>query len=218
MRSGTYCIVFLHAVLEALALVLREAVRDPLTNLLTARPFRRCLAGEAMRSDAGGGSFSIVYLDADGFKAINDRFGHAAGDRVLAELGALLERHLAAAEVAARNGGDEFCLLLSGTGKERAVERALRLCDAIRTHDFCVAARLTASIGVAVYPHDATTPGELLAIADAAMYASKRHGRDCVSFAVSPGAYASRRSEAARGLSRSPWRCRLISGESFGRF
>ena len=208
----------LQALLHAIALVLREAVHDPLTDLLTPRAFRRCLAGETQRACAGGVSFSVLFVDADGFKDVNDRFGHVAGDRALCALASLLERHLiAGADVAGRNGGDEFCMLLSATNQERAVERALALCDAIREHDFGVPVRLTASIGVAVYPHDGTTAGELLEIADAAMYHSKREGRDRVSFTVSPGAYASCRSEAGRRQSRSPWRCRLTSGESFGR-
>ena len=192
-----------------------DAEYDLLTGLLTPRAFRRHLAGEAGRARTRGDSaFCVWYADTDGFKAVNDRFGHRAGDGVLQAIAALIGAHVVRGlDVAARNGGDEFCALLRATGKGRAIERAQALCDAVRAHDFGVAARITASLGVAAFPHDGTTPHALFEVADAAMYYSKRAGGDRVSFAAAPGVYASFRPEAAGAPSRSPERCRSTSGE-----
>jgi diguanylate cyclase (GGDEF)-like protein len=133
----------------------------------------------------------------------------------LCAIATLLEEHLIRhVDFASRNGGDEFCALLCATPKGRAIERAQAFCDAVRAHDFGVAGQITVSIGVAGYPHDGTTAGALLEVADATMYHSKREGRDRVSFAALPGTYASLRAKAAPRLSRSPLRCRSNCAES----
>jgi diguanylate cyclase (GGDEF)-like protein len=93
-------------------------------------------------------------------------------------------------DAAARNGGDEFCALIRGASKSAAIERARRYCEAVRSHDFGIPVRVTASVGVATFPYDAATSSELLEVADAAMYHSKREGRDRVSFALERGRYA----------------------------
>ncbi len=192
-----------------------DAARDPLTGLLSPSAFRRCLAEETMRAAGGDRALCVWYADTDGFKDVNDRFGHRAGDAVLQTVATLLESHLVAGlDFAARDGGDEFCALLRATGKRRAIERAQAFCDALRACDFGVPVRVTASVGVAAFPHDATTARALLDVADAAMYRSKRDGRDRVSFAASPGVYASLRPEAARRLSRTHLLCRSSFGES----
>lgn len=182
-----------------------DAARDPLTGLLSPRAFRAYLEEEVLRAAGGSRAFGVWYADADGFKEINDRFGHRAGDAVLQRVATLLERHLiAGVDCAARDGGDEFCALLRATGKRSAIERAQAFCDEVRACDFGVPLRVTASVGVAAFPYDATTASALLDVADAAMYCSKRDGRDRVSFAASPDVYASLRPEAARRLSRTP--------------
>lgn len=192
-----------------------DAEYDPLTGLLSPRAFHRRLTEETKRARSRGDvAFCLWYADTDGFKAINDRFGHRAGDGVLQAIAALIDTHVVRGlDVAARNGGDEFCALLRATGKGRALERAQALCDALRVHDVGVAARVTASLGVAAYPHDGTTPHALIEVADAAMYCSKRGGCDRVSFASSPGVYATFRPKAAGASSRSPERWRSKSGE-----
>ena len=183
--------------------------------MLSPRAFRRYLDEETARAADGDRTFCVWYADTDGFKDVNDRFGHRAGDAVLQTVAALLERHLVAGlDFAARDGGDEFCALLRATGKRRAIERAQAFCDAVRGCDFGVPVRVTASVGVAAFPHDATTANALLDVADAAMYRSKRDGRDRVSFAASPGIYASLGPEAARRLSRTHLQCRSSFGES----
>ncbi len=171
-----------------------DAARDPLTGLLSARAFRHRLAEETSRAGSGGRTFCLWYADTDCFKEVNDRFGHRAGDGVLQRVASLLDGHLVAGlDVAARHGGDEFCALLRVTEKRRAIERAQAFCDAVRGGDFGVPVRVTASVGVAAFPHDAATANALLDVADAAMYCSKRSGRDRVSFAASPGVYATLR-------------------------
>jgi diguanylate cyclase (GGDEF)-like protein len=195
-----------------------DAMLDGLTGLLCSRAFRRTLRDEVARSAAARGRrvLCLWFVDADCFKAVNDRCGHPGGDDVLRALAALLESHLIAdVDLAARNGGDEFCALLRGASKSRAIERAQAFCEAVRRYDFGVPMRVTTSVGVAAYPYDAASSSALLETADAAMYHSKRCGGDRVSFVVASGAFASVRAEAARELSRSPSRCRSILGDSF---
>lgn len=192
-----------------------DAARDALTGLLSNGAFRRLLDREAARGANGDRSLCLWYADTDGFKEVNDRFGHRAGDTVLRNVAAVLERHLiAGVDVAARTGGDEFCALLQATGKRRGIERAQAFCDAVRVSGLGLSVRVTVSVGVAAFPHDATTAHALLDAADAAMYRSKRDGRDRVSFCTSPGIYASLPPEAARRLSRTFVRCRSSSGGS----
>jgi diguanylate cyclase (GGDEF)-like protein len=110
---------------------------------------------------------------------------------VLQHMARLLENHaLPPMDFAGRNGGDEFCALISNAHKVSAIERAKRFCDAVRACDFGVDVQVTASVGVAAYPYDAAEANELLEIADAAMYHSKRSGRDRVSFAVERSSFA----------------------------
>ncbi len=106
-------------------------------------------------------------------------------------MAALLRDHVVpGVDLAARNGGDEFCAIVRGAHKVAAIERAQRFCEAVREHDFRVSVPITASIGVASYPYDAAGAGELLELADAAMYHSKRAGRNRVSFTVDGVSFA----------------------------
>ena len=169
-----------------------DATYDGLTGVLAPRAFRRYLHEELAKAAASGGTItSLWFVDTDRFKSVNDRFGHRAGDAVLQGMAALLEASLVPdLDVAARNGGDEFCALIRGVGKSAAVERARTFCESVRSHDFGIPMRVTASVGVATFPFDAASSSELLEAADAAMYHSKREGRDRVSFAVERGRYA----------------------------
>ena len=163
-----------------------DATYDGLTGLLTPRAFRDRLRSDAARLHLRAASIlSLWFIDTDHFKDVNDSCGHAAGDRVLQRMASLLRAHAVAdLDVVARNGGDEFCAIVHDVQKTVAIERAQALCDAVRKTDFGVPIRVTASIGVAALPFDAHDANELLEVADAAMYHSKRSGRDRVSFAV----------------------------------
>jgi len=163
-----------------------DSTYDALTGLLAPRAFRARLREEVARALSGEGpALSLWFLDTDGFKNVNDALKHAAGDRVLQQIGEVLRRHLQPElDLAARNGGDEFCALVRGVPKTRSVLRAQALCAAVREADFGISLPLSASIGVASFPSDAGTANELLELADGAMYHSKRNGRNRVSFAV----------------------------------
>ncbi|MEA2787350.1 MAG: hypothetical protein QOF71_3454 [Candidatus Eremiobacteraeota bacterium] len=177
----------------------RSAEYDGLTGLLTPRAFRRQLSDLVDRARfIACGRLALLFVDTDRFKQWNDRYGHAAGDTLLREIANVL-RSAAASEhdLVARNGGDEFCLVFAETDKATAIERAGELCGRIAALDFPRlrpqdvqagdALRITASIGVAAFPLDASTANDLLERADAAMYHSKQSGRDGVSYADAGG-------------------------------
>lgn len=169
-----------------------NATYDGLTGLYTPRAFRDLLARELSAARlTRDTALALWFIDTDRFKCVNDTYGHAAGDAVLQRMAALLREHLIeGVDLAARNGGDEFCAVLRNVHKLAAIDRAQRFCAAVRTCRFGVDVAITASIGVAAYPYDAAEAGELLEAADAAMYHSKREGRDRVSFAIERGSFA----------------------------
>ena len=165
---------------------------DALTGLVSARALRTTLAQQieaARRRPAG--RLALLFIDTDRFKQWNDHYGHASGDSLLRELAHLLRAALTApADVAARNGGDEFCIIFADCEKSSAVERAERLRAAIAAADFQPLqpagirpdVRISASIGVACFPIDAGSSNALLEKADEAMYHSKKTGRDAVAY------------------------------------
>ena len=149
-------------------LILSEHARtDALTGLLNRRALDDRLA-EARDGDA------IVMCDLDHFKDLNDRDGHAAGDRVLAEFGALLTAALRGQDAAGRYGGEEFVLILAETSPEAALDVLLRM----RAAWFSAQPGLTFSSGIAAVA-DSTPSAVALAAADEALYASKQAGRNC---------------------------------------
>lgn len=169
-----------------------DATYDGLTGLLTPRAFRSRLRDEIARARFGTAKvLTLWFIDTDRFKSVNDNFGHAAGDAVLQGMAELLRAQgVPEVDIAGRNGGDEFCAIIHDAQKTVAIERAQSFCEAVRRHDFGVSQPITASVGVASYPHDARDANELLEVADAAMYHSKRTGRNRVSFAVNGTAFA----------------------------
>jgi diguanylate cyclase (GGDEF)-like protein len=165
-----------------------SAKTDPLTGLLNRRGFDECFEYELERARRGSGRFSIVLLDLDYFKFVNDRFGHAVGDGALERLGGVLMVTKRQIDTAARIGGEEFALLLPETNADGAYlvcERVRkRVREAFASDDFPggdigrMDAPLTVSLGAASFPHDGTNPEELLGGADQALYEAKRNGRD----------------------------------------
>ena len=148
---------------------------DPLTDVLNRRGFERELKRSLAYVKRYGASAALIYIDLDGFKPVNDRYGHAAGDAALKAVAATLERNVRASDVVARIGGDEFIILLWNVGRADAAAKAMALEAAVYstpvawgTSTFVV----VASAGVTqIGPLDA--PAEVLARADAAMYARK---------------------------------------------
>ena len=149
---------------------------DSLTGMLNRRAFFERITEELARGERTGLPVSVVLLDIDHFKPINDDFGHAEGDRALQAIAAQLHATVRADETVARYGGEEFALIAAGAGPAEAVELAERARAAIAR--VAVHARtLSASAGVATWPTDATTPDHLLEAADRALYVAKRSGR-----------------------------------------
>jgi two-component system cell cycle response regulator len=172
----------LHRILE------RQALVDGLTGLANRRAAEETLAVELARAIRFGSPLTLVMADLDGFKAVNDRFGHPAGDLVLREFAGVLEESLREIDLAARWGGEEFCLVLPGTDAAGASRLAERLRIALQERAILTpegaAVSVTASFGVAEYP-PLSTVDELVAAADAALYEAKRAGRNRVAIATS---------------------------------
>jgi diguanylate cyclase (GGDEF)-like protein/PAS domain S-box-containing protein len=164
----------------------RQAHFDELTRLPNRARLSKLLADAMAASDREGKLLAVCYLDLDHFKPVNDRFGHAAGDRLLVELAGRLRGALrgngAWSDAAARLGGDEFVLLLrAGTLEEArlAVERVLRVvCEPYALGPAAEGVRVTASVGATVYPLDRSDADTLLRHADHAMYSAKQSGRN----------------------------------------
>lgn len=165
-----------------------QATTDPLTGLPNHRSMVLALEQELERAGRYGGACSLLFLDLDHFKALNDSCGHLAGDSVLTEMVAPILDGLRSADVAGRWGGEEFVVILPETEVADAVIAAQRIREAVAAHLFSIGggARLTCSIGVATYPFDAGSPEALIEAADRAMYAAKRLGRNQVRTAVDP--------------------------------
>jgi diguanylate cyclase (GGDEF)-like protein/PAS domain S-box-containing protein len=148
-----------------------QASSDSLTGLANYRRLFEVLHSEICRSKRTGREFSLVLLDLDGLKKINDRFGHQAGDRALCRLGQTLKDCSRSIDTAARHGGDEFALVLPETGLAAATLVARRVCDLLEGEPS--EPGLSVSFGIASYPRDAETIGTLLYAADRALYALK---------------------------------------------
>ena len=185
-----------------------QATTDPLTSLPNHRPMTMALDQELERSQRYSRPCSILFLDLDHFKALNDSCGHLAGDTVLREMVTPIVQGLRSADVAGRWGGEEFVVLLPETDIEDALIAAERMRQLVSRHSFSIAGggHLTCSIGVASYPFDANSRDELIEAADRAMYAAKRLGRDQVRAAVDPSVIGFL-SEIRRGSSREKPRC-----------
>ncbi|HEU4321938.1 MAG TPA: diguanylate cyclase [Roseiflexaceae bacterium] len=160
----------------------RQALHDPLTGLYNRRYLDVIFPRELERVAGAGLPLSVVMADIDHFKQINDSLGHAAGDRVLKAVGAVLRAQVRGGDVVCRTGGEEFVLLLPGADQEAAAARAeqLRAAIAALTITDPPLPQVTISLGVASFPRHGKTPADLLAVADAALYRAKAAGRDRV--------------------------------------
>jgi diguanylate cyclase (GGDEF)-like protein len=166
----------------ALALVRerRTASTDPLTGLSNRRGFGDLLEQELEAASAERRPLSLLVLDCDDFKAVNDRGGHERGDRVLAEIGALIRARLGDGVAAARLGGDEFAVMLPDTDAGAAHVQADELRVALSRGLAEAGTTLHLSIGVATYPFDGPAGTHLLRAADQALYVAKASGKDLV--------------------------------------
>jgi diguanylate cyclase (GGDEF)-like protein len=162
-------------------------ITDDCTTLYNARHMGFILETEIYRSQRYNYEFSIVFIDLDHFKLVNDTHGHLVGSRLLAEIGEALKTNCRLIDFAFRYGGDEFVILLPQTSKENAINVARRLHKIIRETVWLTKdglnTRITPSVGVAAYPIDAKTKEGLLHLADEAMYLVKNTNRDNVAAA-----------------------------------
>jgi diguanylate cyclase (GGDEF)-like protein/PAS domain S-box-containing protein len=170
--------------IQRLEAQLREqAIRDPLTGLFNRRYLEETLARELSRAQRENQPLSVILLDIDHFKKLNDTFGHLAGDLVLRRLGELLRARTRHEDIACRYGGEEFLLILVNAPSEIAVKRAEQLrteFDELSIRREGQLLRATLSLGIAAYPQHGDTAESLLLAADKALYAAKSAGRNCV--------------------------------------
>lgn len=180
------------ALLEPAAFALESALRieraealsvtDDLTQLYNSRYLSQVLRRETKRAARSNRPLSLLFIDLDGFKTINDTHGHLLGSRALVEAAALIRRCARETDIVARYGGDEFALVLPDTGSEGAVAVGARVRERIAAHGFLrdrgLDIRLTVSVGVATLPAAAPSAEGLLHAADEAMYRVKEHGKN----------------------------------------
>ncbi|BDV43315.1 diguanylate cyclase response regulator [Geotalea uraniireducens] len=184
----------LQFLLEQSTLALENAARysiakdmlyvDELTGLFNYRYLDVSLDRETKRADRFGSAVSMIFIDIDFFKKVNDTHGHLVGSRVLHETGQLLKKSVREVDIVIRYGGDEFSIILVETGERGAATVAERIRRSIENHVFLAGdgldIRLTASLGYACYPDDTQSKMELLELADRAMYRGKEEGKNCI--------------------------------------
>jgi diguanylate cyclase (GGDEF)-like protein len=168
--------------LESTSSKLKEtSFRDEVTGLYNRRFFAIRLEEEISRHRRFNHPVSVVLLDLDGFKAVNDDLGHAVGDDTLRDVAQILQKYSRGINVVSRYGGDEFAILLVETSKAGARRYAERIRDVVSKFRFAHGMPVTASLGVASLPDDDVATGDdLIKLADEALYAAKRSGKNQV--------------------------------------
>ena len=166
------------------------SVTDDLTQLYNSRYLNQVLRRETKRASRSGRSLSLLFIDLDGFKAVNDTHGHLCGSRTLVEAAAVIKGSARETDVVSRFGGDEFALILPDTGGEGAFAVGERIRERVAEFEFLaqdgLKIRLTASVGVATLPDVAASAEELVQAADSAMYQVKDHGKNGIQAAGVP--------------------------------
>ncbi len=164
-------------------------IRDDLTNLLTQRSFFIELERHIARRNAepDRGCVSVIMMDLDHFKQVNDTYGHLVGSQTIKQVGELIEASIRESDVAARYGGEEYIAYMPGAPSDVARRIAGRIREAVETHEILVTRkssevrlRVTISIGVSTYPFDSVDPVDLIEKADLALYRAKTEGRNRV--------------------------------------
>jgi diguanylate cyclase (GGDEF)-like protein len=176
------------------ALLLKRAealsVTDDLTRLYNSRYLNLVLRRETKRASRSGRPLSLLFIDLDGFKAVNDTYGHLFGSAALVEAAAVIRSSARETDVVSRFGGDEFALVLPDTGGEGAFAVGERIREKVAAHRFLAGngldIHLTVSVGVATLPDVAASTEELVQAADKAMYQVKESGKNGIQAAIAP--------------------------------
>ncbi len=163
--------------------VKEQAITDPMTGLFNRRYFEDFIKKEAIRSNRQNQKFTVISLDLDHLKQINDVYGHNYGDIAIKAIANVLKNNARSIDIAARMGGEEFNLILPGVDSQGGLVAAERIRKAIESVELEKIEHVTASIGVATYLEHSDDIDELLELADQAMYESKRNGRNQVTLA-----------------------------------
>ncbi len=159
----------------------QQAITDGLTGLKTHRFFMEALSAEWKRATRAGRSFSLVLIDLDRFKFVNDFHGHLAGDAVLQRIARVLEQNCRRSDVVSRYGGDEFVVMMPETTLDQAVQLAGKLRYCVENEPLLREKNITGSFGLSTFPTHGSTPQDLIQMADSAMYISKHQGGNRVS-------------------------------------
>jgi diguanylate cyclase (GGDEF)-like protein len=186
VRLGTFLVItFLLSTLKYALEQEKELARtDPLTGIANRRYFIELANAEINRASRYKHSFTVVHIDLDNFKAVNDRFGHSVGDALLRLVASTIRNNIRATDIVARLGGDEFVILLPETGPEPAgviTEKIQKISlDLMRKNEWPV----TLSLGVVTFIQPPSTVDEMLKISDGLMYAAKNHGKNTIKYEV----------------------------------
>ncbi|MEQ8350878.1 MAG: diguanylate cyclase [Leptospiraceae bacterium] len=159
--------------------MMKNSMTDELTMLYNRRYFDRCLRREMKRAERHQVPVSLLVLDLDDFKQINDNYGHSAGDMVMRKVGQVLKLMLRQEDYPCRFGGEEFAVVLPHTGPEQALHVAERFREAIEREDF-EGIQITCSGGLASYPDHGSNGSEIFERADRALYEAKKSGKNCI--------------------------------------
>ncbi|HSY13658.1 MAG TPA: sensor domain-containing diguanylate cyclase [Verrucomicrobiae bacterium] len=191
--------MLLHALADYAAIAIENAravqriqelsITDDCTGVYNARHMITVLAEEVRRSERFGYEFSMLFIDLDHFKKINDNYGHLQGSKLLGQFGRSLRKNLRLVDAAFRYGGDEFAVLLPQTGKDAAIQVAHRLTRIFRDTQWMLddarSVSLSASIGIATYPQDGANSHAIVQRADELMYQAKEAGGNSIAVAGS---------------------------------
>jgi len=163
------------------------ATTDGLTELYNHRYFQDQMRRQIASSQRYNSEFSMIIVDIDHFKSFNDTYGHQAGDAVLRQVAQTLKSNSRSTDIVCRYGGEEMSIILTNTGKEEAIIKAHKVCDAVAQRIFKLSAtqtvNVTISVGVSTFPEDGETPQQIIEIADQGLYYAKEHGRNQVGLA-----------------------------------